>query len=64
MRRAVRTNVLPTQKPSLPPGETGKTIEPDKLIVDFRLARQSLEEGHSGIYRYTAKEELDRLFDH
>jgi hypothetical protein len=41
-----------------------KTIEPDSLVADFRLARQALQEGHSGIYRYTAKEELDRLFDH
>src|SRR5271169_2442229 len=48
---------------SLPPGVIGKPIEPDKLVVDFRLARQALEEGHSGIYRYTAEEELDRLFD-
>ena len=48
---------------SLPPGVTAKTIEPDRLVVDFRLARQALEEGHSGIYRYTAKEKLDGLFD-
>jgi hypothetical protein len=48
---------------SLPPGLIGKPIEPDKLVADFRLARQALEEGHSGIYRYAAKEELDRLFD-
>ena len=48
---------------SLPPGVMGETIEPDKLVLDFRLARQALEEGHSGIYRYTAKEELDGLFD-
>ncbi len=38
-------------------------IEPEKLRADFRIARQALEEGHSGIYRYTSKEELDRLFD-
>ena len=38
-------------------------IEPAKLRGDFRIARQALEEGHSGIYRYTSKEELDRLFD-
>ncbi len=44
-------------------GVTGETIEPDKLIADFRLARQALEEGHSGIYRYTSKQELDSLFD-
>src|SRR5262249_40517332 len=38
-------------------------LEPEKLLADFRLARQALEEGHSGIYRYTAKEELDRVFE-
>ena len=38
-------------------------LEPEKLLADFRIARQALEEGHSGIYRYTSKEELDRLFD-
>jgi hypothetical protein len=36
---------------------------PDKLVEDFRLARKALEEGHSGIYRYTPKPELDRVFD-
>src|SRR5262249_3863717 len=40
------------------------TLEPDQLRADFRIARQALEEGHSGIYRYTSKEELDRLFAH
>lgn len=34
-----------------------------QLREDFRIARQSLEEGHSGLYRYTNKSELDRLFD-
>jgi hypothetical protein len=38
-------------------------LEPDKLRADFRIARQALEEGHSGIYRYTSKAELDRIFD-
>jgi hypothetical protein len=38
-------------------------VEPDQLIADFQIARQVLEEGHSGIYRYTSKEELDRRFD-
>jgi C-terminal processing protease CtpA/Prc len=42
---------------------TEQTVEPDKLVADFRIARQALEEGHSGIYRYTPKAELDRLFD-
>src|SRR2546421_9622452 len=39
------------------------TIEPAQLAEDFRILRQALEEGHSGIYRYTAKADLDRLFD-
>ncbi len=48
---------------SLTAGVMANRVEPDKLVVDFRLARQALEEGHSGIYRYTAKNELDGLFD-
>jgi len=44
-------------------GATDETFEPEKLRADFRIARGALEEGHSGIYRYTSKEELDRVFD-
>ena len=33
------------------------------LQEDFRIFRSALEEGHSGIYRYTPKAELDRSFD-
>jgi hypothetical protein len=40
-----------------------RKIEPEMLIADFRLARQALEEAHSGIYRYTPKKELDRVFE-
>jgi hypothetical protein len=40
-----------------------KTFKPSQLLADFRIARQALEEGHSGIYRYTSKAELDRIFD-
>lgn len=42
---------------------TSKRFEPAQLRADFRIARQSLEEGHSGLYRYTKKAELDRIFD-
>src|SRR5262249_6335409 len=35
----------------------------DQLRADFQLLRTALEEGHSGIYRYTKKAELDRIFD-
>ena len=33
------------------------------LQADFQLARRALEEAHGGIYRYTSKTELDRVFD-
>jgi hypothetical protein len=38
-------------------------IEPKLLREDFQIARTALEQGHSGIYRYTPKFELDRAFD-
>jgi hypothetical protein len=37
-------------------------LAPEKLIADFRIARAALEEGHAGMYRYTSRAELDRLF--
>ncbi len=40
-----------------------KTLKPSQLLADFRIARQALEEGHSGLYRYTSKAELDRILD-
>jgi hypothetical protein len=36
---------------------------PAQLREDFQVARRALEEGHSGIYRYTPKPQLDRTFD-
>jgi hypothetical protein len=36
---------------------------PEQLREDFQVARRALEEGHSGIYRYTSKPQLDRTFD-
>jgi hypothetical protein len=45
------------QTPTLP------KIEPNLLQADLQIARMALEEGHSGIYRYTPKSELDRAFD-
>ncbi|HEV2689633.1 MAG TPA: S41 family peptidase [Bryobacteraceae bacterium] len=38
-------------------------IEPKLLEEDLRIARGALETGHSGIYRYTPKAELDKTFD-
>ncbi len=34
-----------------------------QLLEDFQIARRALEEGHSGIYRYTPKARLDQIFD-
>ena len=34
-----------------------------QLLEDFQIARGALEEGHSGIYRYTTKARLDQIFD-
>ena len=38
-------------------------IEPKLLQEDFQIARTALEQGHSGIYRYTSKVQLDQVFD-
>ena len=35
----------------------------EQLVEDFQIARRALEEGHSGIYRYTSKTDMDRIFD-
>jgi hypothetical protein len=51
------TTTTHAQAPSL------SKIEPKLLQEDFHIARTALEEGHSGIYRYTSKIELDRTFD-
>jgi hypothetical protein len=32
-----------------------KPVDPERLREDFRILRQALEQGHSGIYRYTAR---------
>jgi hypothetical protein len=38
-------------------------IDRNLLQEDFRIFRTALEEGHSGLYRYTSKPEMDRAFD-
>ena len=43
--------------------QTTQKFEPRQLREDFQIARQSLEEGQSGLYRYTKKADLDRIFD-
>ena len=34
-----------------------------ELKDDFGILRNALEEGHAGLYRYTPKEKLDKLFE-
>jgi len=43
--------------------DTTQKFEPKQLREDFQIARQSLEEGHPGLYRHAKKIELDRVFD-
>ena len=40
-----------------------QTFSPQALNEDFLFLRKTLEEGHPGLYRYTSKAEMDRLFD-
>ena len=35
----------------------------NQLKEDFVILRNALEEGHAGLYRYTPKEELDKMFE-
>ena len=39
-------------------------FQPTELTEDFDILRQALEEAHPGLYRYTSKTDLDRLFAH
>lgn len=48
---------------TLAKAQTTREFEPRQLREDFQIARQSLEEGHSGLYRHTEKYDLDRIFD-
>jgi hypothetical protein len=40
-----------------------ESIPADALRQDFQIARRALEQAHGGIYRYTPKAEMDRIFD-
>lgn len=39
------------------------TFSRDKLKEDFTVIRNSFEEGHGALYRYSTKEEMDKLFE-
>lgn len=40
-----------------------RKVDPKSLRADFQIARRTLFEIHSGVYRYTPKEQLDSAFD-
>jgi C-terminal processing protease CtpA/Prc len=40
-----------------------ETLPLAEIRADFDLLRKALEEAHSGLYRYSTKVEMDRLFD-
>lgn len=61
-RRAVIIALL-LATPSLDRAQTTEKFQPAQLREDLRIARQSLEESQSGLYRYTKKADLDRIFD-
>jgi hypothetical protein len=54
---------LPPEPASKADNPHPPTFTPQQLVEDFHILRKALEEGHSGIYRYTPKAELDAVFD-
>jgi hypothetical protein len=44
-------------------GAAETLLTPEQTRVDFDLMRKALEEAHSGLYRYSTKAEMDRVFD-
>src|SRR6266404_4477353 len=49
-----------TSGPLIP--AVGEALPPAETQADFDLIRKSLEEAHSGLYRYSSKPEMDRAF--
>src|SRR5262249_2506209 len=43
--------------------DSSHKFTPTELRRDLRVVREALEEGHPGIYRFTPKPALDRVFD-
>jgi uncharacterized protein (TIGR02246 family) len=60
VKRDGRWQAVASQESSLPKKAATQMEKHDreKLLEDFQIARHALEEGHSGVYRYTGKAEL------
>src|SRR5256885_5274802 len=58
-----------TRVPAVVPAETPdhsaltRTLSPAEMCEDFDLMRGALEDAHAGLYRYSTKPEMDRVFD-
>ena len=62
-RRAAQLFTLAVLASAIAPDALAAPLPAAQLQADFQLARRALEEAHGGIYRYTPKAELDRVFD-
>ena len=66
--RVERPALSPSATPATPapayalPSEPSAKFTPEQLKLDLKVLREALEEGHPGIYRFTTKTELDRVF--
>lgn len=61
MRRIIAVALLAVLASSVTPAQAVEFTR-EQLLEDFQVMRLALEEGHSGIYRYTSKAEMDRIF--
>jgi len=59
----VGTWLIWAQKNEDEPYDPKKSFTAQELKEDFKILRDSLEEGHAGLYRYTLKERFDEQFD-
>ena len=59
---ATQPAALETAAITAPEPDSSVRYDPAELRKDLRVAWDALVEGHPGIYRFTAKPELDRIF--
>jgi hypothetical protein len=62
MRRILAT-LLPLLLLSAAQAQTATKFTREQLLEDFHILKQALEEGHSGVYRYSSKADMDRVFE-
>src|SRR5688572_5569355 len=60
MRRVLICTILLLLKPFVSAQSPG--LQPSQLQQDFDVLRRAVEEAHGGLYRFTPKADLDRVF--